>query len=173
MGLVSLQRDGASLAFEAPPLIRGGAADAATTQQAADSLGIDVSRIVEAEWIDNGPRWLGILLNSADEVLAVSPNPSELNLGLVGPYPAGSDVVYEVRAFFTVNGVTLEEPVTGSLNASAAQWMIRTGRFEAPYTATQGSAMGRAGIVQISTDDAASVWVGGSAVTCVNGTVEL
>lgn len=173
IGLISLRRQGANLAFAAPSLLRSGPADAATVSEAAVALGIDEAAILDCEWIDNGPRWLGVLLASAEDVLAITPAPSDLNLGVIGPHPAGSSVAYEVRAFFTVNGATLEDPVTGSLNASAAQWMIRTGRFSAPYTALQGTAMGRAGVVKITTDNDGGVWVGGSAVTCVNGTVEL
>ncbi|NUR83925.1 MAG: PhzF family phenazine biosynthesis protein, partial [Nonomuraea sp.] len=90
----------------------------------------------------------------------------------VGPYPAGSPYAFEVRAFFPKDGSTVEDPVTGSLNASLAGWLLRTGRAAVPYVASQGTALGRAGRVHVSSDGA-GLWVGGSAVTCVSGRVEL
>ena len=95
-----------------------------------------------------------------------------LDLGVVGPYPPGSPAAIEVRAFFPKDGATVEDPVTGSLNASLAQWLLRTGRATAPYVASQGTALGRAGRVHITRDDG-TIWVGGGTVTCVSGEVEL
>lgn len=173
VGLVSIRVDGDALAFAAPPLLRGGPVDEATLQQAVDELGIRRDDVVDATWADNGPGWLGLLLRSADEVLAIRPNAMRLTIGVVGPYPPGSTYAYEVRALYSDSGLTLEDPVTGSLNASLAQWLIATGRFTAPYVASQGTVLGRAGKVRISTDDAGAVWVGGDVATCITGTVEL
>jgi len=92
---------------------------------------------------------------------------------VVGPYPGGSPFAYEVRAFFPHDGATVEDPVTGSLNASLAQWLLATGRAAAPYVASQGTAMGRAGRVHVERDDHGDVWIGGHVVTCIEGTVEL
>jgi predicted PhzF superfamily epimerase YddE/YHI9 len=78
-----------------------------------------------------------------------------------------------VRAFFPKDGALVEDPVTGSLNASLAQWLTRRGDVELPYVAAQGTVLGRAGRVHISRDDDGAVWVGGGAVTCVVGQVEL
>ena len=173
VGLVSIRRDGDALAFAAPALLRGGPVDEATVQEAADALGIERSAVVDAAWADNGPGWLGLLLGSAEEVLAIRPNPMRLTIGVAGPYPAGSPHAYEVRAFYSEGGTTFEDPVTGSLNASLAQWLIGSGRFTAPYLASQGAALGRAGVVRITTDDEGAVWVGGDVATCISGTVEL
>jgi PhzF family phenazine biosynthesis protein len=173
VGLVSIRVDGDALAFAAPPLLRGGPVDEATLQQAVDELGIHRDDVVDATWADNGPGWLGLLLRSADEVLAIRPNAMRLTIGVVGPYPDGSPYAYEVRALYSDSGLTLEDPVTGSLNASLAQWLIATGRFTAPYVASQGTVLGRAGKVRITTDDAGAVWVGGDVVVCISGTVEL
>ena len=174
VGLVTVaQGDGGRLAFEAPPMLRFGAVDDTTLAEAATALGIEPAAIVDSSWIDNGPGWIGLLLSSADEVLAITPGNTPLKLGVIGPYPAGSPHAYEVRGFFPDGTTTFEDPVTGSLNASAAQWLIGTGRFHAPYVASQGTAMGRAGRVFIDTDTTGQVWVGGDAVTCVSGTVEL
>lgn len=174
VGLVTVAQgaDG-RLAFAAPPMLRFGEVDEATVTEAATALGIDPATIADSSWIDNGPGWLGVLLESADEVLAITPGNTPLKLGVVGPYPPGSQFAYEVRGFFPEGTTTFEDPVTGSLNASAAQWLIGAGRFTAPYVASQGTAMGRAGQVFISTDATGQVWVGGDAVTCVAGTVEL
>ena len=174
VGLVEIRRDGEGrLAFAAPPLLREGPLDEATIQLAADALGIDRAAVVDAAWIDNGPGWLGVLLSSADEVLALTCGTTDLKIGVVGPKATGAAHAYEVRAFFPGAGATFEDPVTGSLNASAAQWLIGNGTFTAPYVVSQGTAMGRAGQVFITTDDGGQVWVGGDAVTCVAGTVEL
>ncbi|MFZ4809917.1 MAG: PhzF family phenazine biosynthesis protein [Ilumatobacteraceae bacterium] len=173
VGLVPIRHDGDALAFAAPPLLRGGPVDEVTLQQAVAELGIPRSAVVDAAWADNGPGWLGLLVASADEVLAIRPNAMRLTIGVAGPYPAGSPFMYEVRAFYSEGGLTLEDPVTGSLNASLAQWLIETGRFTAPYTASQGTVLERAGRVRITTDDAGTVWVGGDVTTCVTGTVDL
>jgi PhzF family phenazine biosynthesis protein len=173
VGLVSVRVDGDALAFAAPPLLRGGPVDEATLQQAVDELGIGRDAVVDATWADNGPGWLGLLMRSADEVLAIRPNAMQLTIGVAGPYPAGSPYAYEVRALYSDSGLTLEDPVTGSLNASLAQWLIATGRFTAPYVASQGTVLGRAGKVRITTDDTGAVWVGGDVVECISGTVEL
>ena len=173
VGLVEIQRDGSRLAFAAPPLLRHGPLDAATLQAAADALGIDLASVIDSAWIDNGPGWLGILLGSAQEVLAITMGRSDLKIGVFGAHPAGSAAAYEVRGFFPEGATLMEDPVTGSLNASAAQWLIGAGRFTAPYIATQGTALGRAGQAYVSQDPAGQVWVGGDVVTCVSGTVDL
>ena len=174
IGLVDI-RHGADgrLAFGAPAMLRTGPVDEATLAEAVAALGISPNAVVDSQWIDNGPGWLGILLSSADEVLAIKPAPTELKLGVIGAYATGSSFAYEVRAFFAADGVTFEDPVTGSLNASAAQWLVGAGRFTPPYVAAQGTVLGRAGRVHIGADAQGGIWVGGDAVTCVSGTVEL
>jgi predicted PhzF superfamily epimerase YddE/YHI9 len=131
------------------------------------------TEIVDAQWVDNGPGWVAVLLDSAEAVLAVQPGYVDIDLGLVGPYPPGSEAAFEVRAFFPKDGATAEDPVTGSLNASVAEWLLRSGRAEAPYVASQGSARGRAGRVHISLDDDGTIWVGGGTVTCISGEIAL
>ncbi|WP_433517049.1 PhzF family phenazine biosynthesis protein [Nonomuraea sp. CA-143628] len=178
-GLVTLRRTDSGLAFAAPALLRSGPVDEPLVERIAGMLGIGRDEIVDAEWADNGPGWVAVLLRSADEVLALRPGPIDIDLGVVGPYPPGSPLAIELRAFFPVNGSTAEDPVTGSLNASVAQWLLRTGRVTAPYVAGQGTMLGRAGRVHITTGQSPedgqepAVWVGGSSVTCVAGQVEL
>jgi PhzF family phenazine biosynthesis protein len=172
-GLVTLRRTPDGLAFAAPPVLRDGPVDGELLAQIASVLRIDQSAIVDASWADNGPGWIAVLLDSADAVLAVRPGPTDLDLGIAGPYPAGSPAAFEVRAFFPKDGILVEDPVTGSLNASLAAWLLRTGRATAPYVASQGTALGRAGRVHISRDADGTIWVAGGTVTCVSGQVEL
>jgi PhzF family phenazine biosynthesis protein len=172
-GLVTLRRTPDGLAFAAPPVLRDGPVDAGLRAHLADLLRIDPAAIVDASWADNGPGWVAVLLGSADAVLAVQPGPVDLDLGVVGPYPPGSPAAFEVRAFFPKGGATAEDPVTGSLNASVAAWLLRTGRATAPYVASQGTALGRRGRVHISRDGDGAIWVAGGTVTCISGQVEL
>jgi PhzF family phenazine biosynthesis protein len=172
VGLVTIRRDGARLAFAAPPLRRSGPVDAATFDQLVTALGIDPGAIVDCAWIDNGPGWVGVLLGSVDEVLAISPSFTPLDIGLVALHPAGSSFAVELRAFFPKDGVLVEDPVTGSLNASVAQWLLGSGRVSAPYVASQGGALGRAGRVHVS-ESAGEIWIGGDTVVCIDGTVLL
>jgi PhzF family phenazine biosynthesis protein len=172
-GLVSIRRMDTQLAFAAPPLVRSGPVEEEVLRRVTEALGIDREAIVDAEWVDNGPGWVGVLLASAERVLSLRPRAVDLDVGVVGPHPEGSTCALEVRAFFPKDGATVEDPVTGSLNASVAQWLLRTGRVGAPYVASQGTALGRAGRVHISRDAEGTIWVGGETVTCVAGEVEL
>ena len=172
-GLVTVRREGDTLSFAAPRLLRSGPVDEADVQRIAAGLRIGRDAIVDAEWADNGPGWAAILLESAEAVLAIRPGLVPFDIGIVGPYPAGSAVALELRAVWPQHGATVEDPVTGSLNASVAQWLLRTGRVTAPYTASQGTAIGRAGLVRITQDPDGTVWTGGRSVTLVRGTVDL
>jgi PhzF family phenazine biosynthesis protein len=174
LGLISLRSDETGrFSFAAPELLRSGPLDDATMIEVVSALGIERNSIVDSAWIDNGPGWLGVLLNSAEDVLAINPTNTELKIGVIGPYQPGSPFAYEVRAFFGVGNSIWEDPVTGSLNASAAQWLISTGRFTPPYVVSQGTALGRAGRVYVSADAEDQVWIGGDVSTCVTGVVEL
>jgi PhzF family phenazine biosynthesis protein len=172
-GLVRVRQTDAGLAFAAPPLLRSGPVDDEVVAHIADSLGLSVGEIVDAQWVDNGPGWVAVLLADADAVLAVRPGVVDLDVGVVGPYPVGSAEAFEVRAFTPKDGMTDEDPVTGSLNASLAEWLLRTGRAQAPYVASQGALRGRAGRVHITRGDDGAIWVGGGTVTCVSGEIEV
>jgi len=172
-GLVRVRRTADGLAFAAPDLLRTGPMEESLVEQVAAVLGISRDEIVDAEWADNGPGWIAILLADADAVLALRPGFAELDIGVAGPYPPGAPQAFEVRAFFAKGSEMVEDPVTGSFNASLAQWLLRTGRATAPYVASQGTALGRAGRVHITCDDEGTIWVGGGTVTCVSGQVEL
>src|SRR5215469_389194 len=172
-GLVTIRVGGDGSAFAAPPLVRSGPVEDAIAERVTAMLRTGQDDIVDMRWADNGPGWIAVLLTSADAVLKVRPGPGDLDVGIAGKYPPGGPADFEVRAFFPVDGITREDPVTGSFNASLAQWLLGSGLAQAPYLVRQGTALGRSGLVRITQDATGQVWVGGSAVTCVTGTVEL
>ena len=172
-GLVPIRRTDDGLAFAEPPLLREGPVEPALLESVATQLGVERGAIVDAQWADNGPGWVAVLLDSAEAVLALRPNRIEGDVGVVGPHPPGGPVAWELRAFFQANDATIEDPVTGSLNASVAGWLLRSGYARAPYVAAQGTALGRAGRVHVAQDDRGTIWVGGGTVTCMRGEVEL
>jgi PhzF family phenazine biosynthesis protein len=172
-GLIPIRETAGGLAFAAPPLLRSGPVDEPLVDHLAEVLRIARADIVAAQWADNGPGWVAVLLASADAVLALRPGIVDTDIGVAGPYPPGSPEQFEVRAFFPKDGATAEDPVTGSLNASLAQWLLDSGRASAPYVASQGAALGRRGRVHVTQDADGTIWVGGGCATCVSGTVEL
>ena len=171
-GLITVRRTDAGLAFAAPPLVRSGPVEEAVAERVVRALNLMPSDLVDIAWADNGPGWVAVLLASAEAVLAVRPGAVDMDIGVVGPYPDGSPEAFEVRAFSPMI-TSIEDPVTGSLNASLGQWLLAAGRVTAPYVASQGTAMGRRGRVHVSRDADGQVWVGGGTVTCISGTVEL
>ena len=176
VGLVPIKRDGARLAFAAPPLRRSGPLDEADVALIARGLGIARDAIVAHAWCENGPPWRGVMLRTAAQVLALKPNATVLaglDIGVVAPQPADADTAFEVRAFFHTHDTLSEDPVTGSLNAAVAQWLIGAGLAPDRYVAAQGTAMGRAGRVHIERDAGGTIWVGGASVTCISGQVVL
>ena len=175
VGLVTIRRDGDRLSFAAPPLLRSGAPDEADLMRAANLLRIPRDAIVDASWADNGPGWLAVMLESADAVLAVEPDcpprgSERLNVGVVGPHRPGRDAAFELRAIISPgHGSLLEDPVTGSLNASVGQWLFASGRAGGSYVAAQGTRLGRSGRIHVSQDDTGQVWVAGMTRTLFSG----
>jgi PhzF family phenazine biosynthesis protein len=178
IGLVVLRRDGEDLAFRAPDFLRTGPVDEETLGRVVGALGVGSGQLLDAWWIDNGPGWLGLELDGAATVLSLRPDFGALpvDVGVLGRWDeedgaaVGADV--EVRAFCPGMGID-EDPVTGSLNAGFALWLTRSGRLPAAYVARQGTALGRDGRVQVTTDDNGDVWVGGASRRAVSGTVDL
>lgn len=170
VGLVELRRDaGGRLAFAGPPLVRSGPLDEDTLELIGSVLGVDRDEIVDHAWTDNGPGWATVMLDSAERVLALRPAPQgSLDLGVVGLHPDGTP---ELRAFVLEDGELSEDPVTGSLNAGVAGWLLEAGRLNVPYVARQGTALGRAGRAHVDRDQDGIVWVGGQTRTVVRGTV--
>jgi PhzF family phenazine biosynthesis protein len=179
IGLVELRRDEHGLAFSAPGFLRSGPVDEAELRAASVALGIERSAIVSSQWVDNGPAWLAIEVPTVDELLAIEPRMAEfgeLKLGVFAHYSAYDNEsedqrLIEVRAFVPGLGVP-EDPVTGSLNAGLARWLIESGRVEGSYLAGQGHAIGRDGLVRV-TRDGEQIWVGGQTQTHVTGTLAL
>jgi PhzF family phenazine biosynthesis protein len=184
VGMVKLRRNGSLLAFAAPPLIKSGPLEEADVTLIARGLGVARGDITAHAWCDNGPNWRGVMLRSAEQVLALRPDAAILagldigvvgprgKIGVVGPQDAG-DTQFEVRAFFPGNNGLTEDPVTGSLNAALAQWLIGAGLAPERYVAAQGTALAREGRVHIERAADGTVWVGGASVTCIQGTVRL
>jgi PhzF family phenazine biosynthesis protein len=178
LGLVELRNEG-GLSFRAPELLRSGAVEEETLARAIAALRVDPARVLLAAWIDNGPGWLGLQLDSADAVLGLVPDfgaMQGLELGVIGPHTdtdraeIGAD--HEVRAFCPGLAVP-EDPVTGSLNAGFATWLTGEGHLPGRYVVRQGTAMGRDGRVHVTSDSDGRPWVGGACRTVVAGTVEL
>jgi PhzF family phenazine biosynthesis protein len=173
-GLVRLKHDGGRLAFAAPPLTRFGPVEVPLRRQLAAGLRVHESDIVDASWLVNGPQWIGVLLESAEQVLAIQPDLAamgELKVGVIGPHGPDANADFEVRTFIPGDSMT-EDPVTGSFNAGAAQWLINSNRAPGDYVAAQGTVLGRAGRVHISAERG-DIWVGGHSTTCIRGTVLL
>ena len=174
VGLVRIRRDGALAAFAAPASRRD-SVDAATLAPVLAALGLQAAQVRAAMWLDNGPRWLALLLDDAGTVLAIEPDHAALKslakVGVIGPHPAGSECQFEVRAFAAPIGIA-EDPVTGSLNASLAQWLIAERRAPTRYIAAQGTRLDRSGRVHIE-HDGETLWVGGESVSVIRGEVDL
>jgi PhzF family phenazine biosynthesis protein len=173
-GLIDIRCDGERLAFAAPPLMREGPVSADLAERIVRGLRVDPEQVRAIRWVDNGPGWIGVLLGSARQVLELDIDRGllhGLDLGAIGAHPEGGPADFEVRAFFTGDGV-FEDPVTGSLNASLAQWLIGHGMAPPRYRVRQGTAIGRAGIVDIE-QEGDRIWVGGACVACIAGNVQL
>jgi PhzF family phenazine biosynthesis protein len=185
VGLVKLRRDADRLAFAAPPLRRSGPLPEEDVALIARGLGIARGDIVDHAWCDNGPNWRGVMLRSAQQVLSLKPDGSVLagldigvigpraKVGVVGARGEGDECAFEVRAFFPGSNGMTEDPVTGSLNAALAQWLIGAGVAPTSYVAAQGTVLGRAGRVHVQRDAQGDTWIGGASVTCINGQVRL
>lgn len=174
VGLVRIRLEAGRAAFAAPPLHRA-EVDTATLDAVLAALGVPRSRLVASQWLRNGPNWLGLLLDSAETVLAIAPESALMKpfgtVGVVGPHAPGGECAFEVRGF--VGGDSgYEDPVTGSLNAGLAQWLIESGHAPERYVAAQGAKLGRAGRVHV-VKEGGTVWVGGSSVSCVRGELSL
>jgi PhzF family phenazine biosynthesis protein len=187
VGLVRVRREGevtegghagrasSRLAFAAPPLRRTGPVEPELLARLVRGLGVAPADVRHHQWVDNGPGWCALMLRDAAQVLAVRPDwgvLGDVRLGLVGAQPAGADTAFEVRAFVPTLGVP-EDPVTGSLNAGLARWLIGAGLAPPRYVVAQGAALGRAGRVHVERADDGTIWIGGDVVCCIEGEVDL
>jgi PhzF family phenazine biosynthesis protein len=176
VGLVRIRREGTRLAFAAPPLRRTGALEPSYRDALLAALGVTASDWVADQWVDNGPGWCAVMLSSTERLLSLQPDMAALTalqakLGVIAPQPAGLDTQFEVRAFVPTLGVG-EDPVTGSLNAGLAQWLIGAGLAPAHYVVSQGTVLGRQGRVHVD-QVGDTIWIGGEVAACVDGQVVL
>jgi PhzF family phenazine biosynthesis protein len=201
LGLVRIRREGSQLAFAAPPCKRSDIAPD-LLEGIEQALGLQAQQVLAAQKLDNGPQWHGLLLDDPQTLLALQPDHARLRelgtkVGVAARYghaantglliarsnrearasrspaaaePGAADL--EVRAFAAPIGVN-EDPVTGSLNASLAQWLMAEGHMPTRYQAAQGACLGRAGQVHLQRDASGQVWVGGQSVVCISGQVRL
>jgi PhzF family phenazine biosynthesis protein len=175
IGLVRIRRGPGKLFFAAPDLLRSGAVEPDVVARVTRGLGLTPDAVTGANWVDNGPGWVAVMVRSRDVVLSAKPDYAVLaglRVGVVGPWDRakdGSDAQFEVRAF-TAGGY--EDPVTGSLNAGLAQWLIGAGIAPSNYVASQGTALGRMGRVHVE-KKGSDIWVGGSVTSCITGTLTL
>ncbi|WP_133725574.1 PhzF family phenazine biosynthesis protein [Nesterenkonia aurantiaca] len=179
VGLVPVQIGDQTLSFGAPGLVRSGPVPKAARQMLTEALGLTADQVLDAAWVDNGPGWVALLLESAETVLGVTPDlsmitdPEYRHFGVVALQPQGADTALELRAFFSDDtGALREDPVTGSLNASVAQWLEYSGKMTPPYVASQGTVLQRRGRIHVE-GDGESLWVGGRAEVTVSGTIEV
>ena len=176
VGLVTLRRVDGRLAFETPPCRRSGPVDDDLAASMLTDLGLAANQVLDMTWADNGPGWIGILVDSVETLRSLEPtwNRLDINPGVAARTGAEDPMApaLEVRAFF-YGGGTREDPVTGSLNGSLAQWLLGNGTLTAPYIASQGVSMGRNGRVYVSETTDGGIWIGGDAMTGIDGTVVL
>jgi PhzF family phenazine biosynthesis protein len=173
IGLVRIRRASGRLFFAAPNLLRSGAVEPDIVARVAKGLGLSPDAVIASNWVDNGPGWVGILLRSRDVVLSAKPDYAVLDglrVGIAGAWEPkdGADAQFEVRAFTA----GYEDPVTGSLNAGLAQWLIAADIAPENYVASQGTALGRMGRVHVE-KSGSDIWVGGAVTPCISGTLTL
>lgn len=177
IGLVRIRRQGAELAFIAPPLLRSGVVEAPLLERVRLGLGLSPQAIVRSQWVDNGAGWLALMLADRNQVLDLQPDYSQLHglaVGVIAPCdPARDDVDahFEVRAFVAGDGAQ-EDPATGSLNAGVAQWLLAEGLAPERFVVSQGTAIGRAGRIRVERQGD-EIWVGGAVAVCIEGRLQL
>jgi PhzF family phenazine biosynthesis protein len=173
VGLVEIRRIDGMLAFRAPPTRRSGPLSDEERTAAAQLCHVPEDAIVDAVHADNGPGWQLLRLRSLDDVLAAEPQPrapAGTDIGLIAPSPPGSPTDFELRAFFVnAHGALVEDPVTGSLNAAAAQYLFGAGLAQNRYIAGQGRKVGADGRVLCVQDGDGAVWVAGRTDTVSSG----
>lgn len=174
-GLVAVLRGEGTLSFAAPPTLRTGPIDDSEVDLIAAAFKIDRERIIDRQWVDNGPGWAVVRLSTAREVLDLKPDLSvipQAMVGAIGAYPEGFEHQFEMRTFAPKVGVA-EDPVCGSMNASVGQWLTASGSAPASYRVSQGAILGREGTIEITADADGTVWVGGATSTIIRGVVTL
>ncbi|SDT42315.1 PhzF family phenazine biosynthesis protein [Microlunatus soli] len=174
VGLVTVRRTGSGLAFAAPPLITDEPVDDQLLAEIRGVLGLTADQLLASRVIDNGPGWVGVLVTDDVDIMALPTRELPGAVGVISrSAAAGTGHAIEVRGFFASGGIAFEDPVTGSLNAAVAQWLLGQGILTAPYSAHQGTAVGADGAIEIDQDADGTVWVGGRTTTMISGTVTI
>ncbi|WP_323959546.1 PhzF family phenazine biosynthesis isomerase [Arthrobacter sp. JZ12] len=171
-GLIEVKRGNGTLSFAAPATQRTGELEDGYLQQIVSAFGIESGQVLSHQWVDNGPGWAVIRLATAQEVLDLEPDLSQIPtamIGAIGAHPEGSPYAFEMRTFAPGVGIS-EDPVCGSMNASVGQWLTGSGAVAGSYRVSQGTRLGRAGDISVTADDDGGVWVGGATTTCFRGT---
>ena len=176
-GLVAVRIEREALSFALPepslsPLL------AQDLEAACAALGVPTESAGANAVVDVGAVWMTLQLPCADAVLELEPDmvaiaalgPGSTGVTVFGLYPEGGPAALEVRSFAPGDGVP-EDPVCGSGNGCVAAMVQRHGLLSgAGYVASQGRRLGRSGRVEVTFSDDA-IWVGGNAVTCIEGTL--
>ena len=174
VGLIDIKLIDQKFYFKAPPLRRSGPLASTDLTTLIHALSLRPEAVVHHQWVDNGPGWCALYLDSAETVLKLNADHPDLKpykLGIIGPYPKGHEVQFEVRAFVGSLGVP-EDPVTGSLNAGIASWLFKDGLMDKPYVVSQGTALAREGRVFVE-QAADGIWIGGHVCPVIDGTIDL
>lgn len=175
-GLVPVRVDGTAYSFVSPPLVRTGKFDQPRLDAVREILQVADEQILATQWVDNGPGWSAVLLDSAQTVLSLKPNASKhlgkWKIGVVGALGQECGESFEVRAFNIDDGAVREDPVTGSLNAGIAQWLVESSRAKLPFGNRQGTVLGHRGRVEFVWDNA-QIWTRGTVSSIIEGTIDL
>jgi PhzF family phenazine biosynthesis protein len=175
VGRVRVRREDDGLAFAAPPVVVR-PADAALVDAVRQALRLSPGAVRAVAWLDSGFPQLALELDSAERVLSLQPDHAVLKtlakVGVVGRHPPGGPADVEVRFFAAMIGIP-EDPVTGSLQANLARWLMGDGRMPRRYVAAQGRCVGADGRVFLHEDGHGTLWVGGQVQPLVEGRVRL
>ncbi len=176
-GLVPINIDGDVLSFASPATIRSGDLEADELKELVTILDIDPATVKDSQWVDNGPGWAAVLLENSEQVLDIVPKipqgPGRWKIGVIGALPQDRwPEKFEFRALTIEDGALREDPVTGSLNGAATDWLSHAGYTTVPLINRQGTKVGRQGRVHMDRQDS-QLWVGGATTILISGTIEL
>lgn len=175
IGIVEIDLSTGTPAFAAPPT-KITPMDPTESMRIREQLGLRSDEIIHELELNNGPAWQFFELQSASDVLKVDSSkvkwPEFKAIGLMGKRDGDGDADYEVRMLATSSGMS-EDPITGSLNAAIAKWLLSVDRLTEEFIVSQGTCIQREGRVSIRPDKHGTVWIGGDVHMIVEGKVKL